>query len=62
MKALRNAGFVACLTGALVMLAGRFVAGVPVWLIWVGLAVIALGWAMFIVSSLRRPSAGSSNG
>jgi hypothetical protein len=62
MKSLRNAGFVACLVGALVMIAGRFMAGVPAWAIWVGLAVIAIGWALFIVSSLRRPGAGGSNG
>ena len=28
----RNAGFVACLIGAMVMIAGRFVPGLPVWL------------------------------
>jgi len=61
-RAIRNAGFVACLIGVLTMLGGRFVAGVPVWAVWVGLAVIAVGWALLAISSLRRPGAGGQGG
>jgi hypothetical protein len=57
MKALRNAGYVACLAGVLVMLLGRFRAGAPAWMIWVGLAVIALGWTFLALSTFRRPPA-----
>jgi hypothetical protein len=46
----------------LVMLGGRFVAGVPVWAVWVGLAVIAIGWALLAISSFRRPPAGGPKG
>ncbi len=58
MKALRNAGYVACLVGVVVMLLGRFRAGSPAWMIWVGLAVIAVGWAFLAFSTFRRPPAG----
>ena len=53
-EALRNAGFVACLVGALTMITGRFVAGAPVWLVYVGVGVIALGWGLFGYSILLR--------
>ena len=49
-------GVVACLIGLLTMVSGRFVAGVPVWLTYVGVAVIFLGWGLFgwsIVTNLR---------
>ena len=57
-RSIRNAGFVACLVGVLAMLSGRFVAGVPREAIWVGVAVIALGWALLAISAVRRPRAG----
>jgi VIT1/CCC1 family predicted Fe2+/Mn2+ transporter len=50
----RNAGFVACLIGALVLIASRFVGGWPAWGMWVGVAIILLGWALFVISVLRR--------
>ncbi len=50
----RNAGFVACLVGAMVMIAGRYAPGVPVWLTSVGVAVIVFGWGLFAWSMLKR--------
>jgi len=50
----RNAGFVACLIGAMVMIAGRFVPGLPVWLASVGVAVIVFGWGLFAYSMFKR--------
>ena len=50
----RNAGFIACLVGAMVMITGRYVAGVPVWLTSVGVAVIVFGWGLFAYSMFKR--------
>ncbi len=50
----RNAGFIACLVGVLVMVTGRFVAGAPHWLIYVGVGVIALGWVLLGSSMFGR--------
>ena len=50
----RNAGFVACLVGALVMISGRYAAGAPSWLIYVGVSVIVFGWGLFLLSMIRR--------
>jgi len=50
----RNAGFVACLIGALVMIGSRYMAGAPSWGIWAGAAVILLGWGLFLVSVFKR--------
>ena len=51
---IRNAGFVACMIGVLVMVVGRFAPWAPVWLVAVGVAVIALGWGLFAWSMLQR--------
>ena len=51
---LRNAGFVACLFGVLALIAGRFMPGAPVWGVYVGVGIIALGWGLFAWSMLRR--------
>ena len=59
---IRNAGFVACLLGALVLLASRFVAGAPHDLRWAGLGVIILGWALFAWSMIRRARLQKANG
>jgi len=59
---IRNAGFVACLLGALVLLASRFVGGVPHDLRWAGLGVIILGWALFAWSMIRRARLQKANG
>lgn len=53
MKGLRNAGYVACLIGTLVMISGRFVQGAPVWLVYVGLAGIVFGWGLLGLSMVR---------
>jgi hypothetical protein len=50
---IRNTGYVACLVGTLVMLLGRFRAGAPSWLVYVGLAVIVVGWGFLVLSMLR---------
>jgi hypothetical protein len=52
--ATRNAGFVACLAGALAMISGRYAAGAPSWLIYVGVSVIVFGWGLFLLSMVRR--------
>ena len=50
----RNAGFVACLVGVLVMVAGRYAPAAPVWLVSVGLAAIVFGWGLFGYALYRR--------
>jgi hypothetical protein len=50
----RNAGFVACLAGALAMISGRYMAGAPAWLVYVGVAGIVFGWGLFGLSMYRR--------
>ena len=50
----RKAGFVACLAGALLLLYARFTPGAPAVLLWLALAVIAAGWALFAWSIWRR--------
>jgi len=53
-RALRNTGFVACLAGTLVMLSGRFMAGAPAWLIYVGVSGIVFGWGLFGYTAYQR--------
>ncbi len=53
-RLIRNAGFIACLVGALVMVTARFTAYLPDAAIWLGLAVILLGWGLFVLSIVRR--------
>ena len=53
-RRIRNLGFVACLIGALVMITARFTAILPHAAIWVGLVIVALGWALFALSIVRR--------
>ena len=52
--ATRNAGFIACLVGALVMISGRYMAGAPSWLIYAGVSAIVFGWGLFLLSMFRR--------
>ena len=52
----RNAGLVACLIGVLVMASGRFVAGVPPVLIYVGVSIIVFGWGLLALSMFRVKS------
>ncbi len=51
---IRNAGFVACLVGVLVMAGARFAHGVPPVFVSVGVGIIVLGWGLFALSALRR--------
>ena len=53
MTTTRNAGYVACLVGTLVMISGRFMAGAPAWLAYVGLAGIVFGWGLLGLSMVR---------
>ena len=50
----RNAGLVACLLGVLVMIAGRYMAGAPIWLVSVGVGVVALGWGLIAFALWKR--------
>jgi hypothetical protein len=50
----RNAGFVACLVGALIMIAGRFAPGAPIWLVSVGVSIIVFGWGLFAFALIKR--------
>ena len=50
----RNAGFVACLLGALVMIVGRFAPGAPIWLVSVGVSIIVFGWGLFAFALIKR--------
>ena len=50
----RNAGYVCCLLGVLVMIAGRYMAGAPIWLINVGLAVVLFGWGLLAFAFVKR--------
>ena len=52
-RAIRNAGYVACLVGVLMMVLGRFRAGAPSSIIYVGLAVIVFGWGFLVFSMVR---------
>ena len=50
----RNAGYVACLLGVLVMIAGRFMAGAPSWLVNVGVGVVVFGWGLLALAVFKR--------
>ena len=52
----RNAGFVACLIGVLVMLSGRYVQSAPPVFIYVGVSVIVFGWGLLALSVFRVKS------
>jgi hypothetical protein len=52
----RNAGFVACLIGVLVMLSGRYIHGVPQVLVYVGVSIIVFGWGLLALSMFRVKS------
>jgi hypothetical protein len=53
-RTLNNAGLVACLLGAMLMIWGRFATGAPAAAIWVGVGVIAFGWSLFAIAVFRR--------
>ena len=50
----RFAGFIACLVGVLMMALARFRLDNAPWLLWPGVAVVALGWILFIYALVRR--------
>lgn len=50
----RMLGLIACLVGALTMIAARFGGRLPPVGVWVGLVIILSGWALFALSSLGR--------
>jgi len=53
-QALKTAGLVACLLGVLAMLSGRYTAGAPTWLVYVGISGIVFGWGLMGLSMARR--------
>lgn len=50
----RFAGFIACLVGVVMMVLARFRLGGAPWLLWPGVAIVALGWGFFVYSLARR--------
>ncbi len=50
----RNLGLVACLVGVLVMIAGRFMPGAPVWFVSLGVGVVVLGWGLIAFALWKR--------
>ena len=50
----RLAGFVACAVGVAVMLLAKYKLGGAPWLLWLGVAIVALGWLLFIYALVRR--------
>ena len=68
----RTIGLFASLVGVLIIVVARFRLTDQTWLLWVGVAVVAAGWGLFILSVARRilwvrahpfdPNAPQSNG
>jgi hypothetical protein len=50
----RNLGLVACLAGVLVMIAGRYMPGAPMWLVSLGVGVVVLGWGLIAFALWKR--------
>jgi hypothetical protein len=50
----RFAGFVACAAGVAMMVLARYRLGGAPWLLWPGVAIVALGWGLFIYALARR--------
>jgi hypothetical protein len=53
-KGTRNAGYVFCLIGVMVMIAGRYMAGAPVWLLSGGVGIIVFGWGLLAYATVKR--------
>jgi len=49
-----NAGYVFCLLGVVVMVAGRFTHGAPVWLVSVGVGIVVFGWGLLAYATMKR--------
>jgi hypothetical protein len=50
----RNAGYVFCLIGVLVMISGRYMPGAPGWLVALGVAIIVFGWGLLAYATVKR--------
>jgi hypothetical protein len=50
----RTLGLIACLAGVMILIIGRFRLGGPIWMLWTGSAVVALGWGLFVYALVRR--------
>jgi hypothetical protein len=50
----RFAGFIACALGVMMMVLARYKLDNAPWLLWPGVAVVALGWILFIYALVRR--------
>jgi hypothetical protein len=53
-KGARNAGYVFCLAGVMVMIAGRFMQGAPTWMLSVGVGIIVFGWGLLAYATMKR--------
>ena len=53
-KTERTAGFVACLVGLAIMAVAHNRLGGAPWLLWTGVGMVAVGWALFVASIARR--------
>lgn len=53
-KGERTGGFIACLVGLVIMVVAHNRLGGAPWILWTGVAVVALGWALFVASIARR--------
>jgi hypothetical protein len=50
----RVAGFIACALGVAMMVLARYRLGGAPWVLWPGVAVVAVGWMLFIYAIVRR--------
>ena len=50
----RFAGFVACALGVAMMVLAKYRLNGAPWLLWPGVAIVALGWLLFIYALVRR--------
>jgi hypothetical protein len=50
----RNAAYVFCLVGVVVMIAGRYMAGAPTWLLSLGVGIIVFGWGLLAYATVKR--------
>jgi hypothetical protein len=50
----RFAGFIACLLGVMMMVLARYKLDSNPWVLWPGVAIVAVGWMLFIYALARR--------
>ena len=53
-RGVRNAGYVFCLVGVMVLIAGRFMQGAPAWMLSVGVGIIVFGWGLLAYATMKR--------